>query len=54
MLLAIDEQPLKSRRDFYERLWAHRAGDEVRLRVLRDGASQQVAVPSADVEEFFA
>lgn len=54
VVLALDEQPITSRRDFYERLWAHRAGDEVRLRVFRDGASQTVAVASADAEEFFA
>jgi serine protease Do len=54
VVIAIDEQPVQSRRAFYERLWAHRAGDEVRLRVSRDGASRSVVVASANVEEFFA
>lgn len=54
VVLAVDEAQITSRRDFYERLWAHRAGDSVRLRVFRDGASQTVEVASASAEEFFA
>lgn len=54
VVLAIDEAPITSRRDFYERLWAHRAGDPVRLRVFRDGTPQTVVVASANAEEFFA
>lgn len=54
VVLGIDEEPIKSRRDFYERLWAHRAGDPVRLSVFRDGTPQTVVVASANAEEFFA
>ncbi|MCC6846889.1 MAG: serine protease [Deltaproteobacteria bacterium] len=54
VVLAVGDHAVRSRREFYERLWDHRAGDEVRLRVFRDDAPRSVVVPSVDVEEFFA
>jgi len=54
MVLAVGDHAVRSRRELYERLWDHRAGDEVFLRVFRDDAPRTVVVPSVNVEEFFA
>ena len=54
VVLAVDDQAVRSRRELYERLWDHRAGEEVRLLVFRDDAPRTVVVASANVEEFFA
>ncbi len=54
VVLAVGDHPVRTRRELYERLWDHRAGDEVRLRVFREEAMRTVIVPSGDVEEFFA
>ena len=54
VVVAVDDGKVQSRREFYEKLWTHRAGDEVALRVVRDERMQTIAVASANVEEFFA
>jgi S1-C subfamily serine protease len=54
IVLAVDDRKVQTRRDFYERLWAHRAGEEIVLEVFRDEAVQTVRVASANAEEFFA
>jgi len=54
VVVAVGDAKVETRRDFYERLWSHRAGAEVALRIFRDERLQTIAVPSANVEEFFA
>ncbi len=54
VVLAVDERKVRSRRDFYERLWDHRAGEAVRLEIFRDDGTRTLVVPSGNVEEFFA
>jgi S1-C subfamily serine protease len=54
VVLAVDDQRVRTRREFYERLWDHRAGDEVRLEIFRDEGLRTVVVASGNVEEFFA
>jgi serine protease DegS len=54
VILAIDDAEVASRRELYERLWAHRAGERVLLRVYRNSEVLSVAITSGDVEEFFA
>jgi S1-C subfamily serine protease len=54
VVLAVDDGKVQTRREFYERLWAHRAGDAIALRVFRDERVHTIEVASANVEEFFA
>lgn len=54
VVLAVGDEKVQTRREFYERLWSHRAGAEVALRIFRDERLRTIAVPSANVEEFFA
>jgi S1-C subfamily serine protease len=54
IVLAVDDRKVRTRRDFYERLWDHRAGDEVRLEIFRDDGTKTLVVASGNVEEFFA
>ncbi len=54
VILAIDDAEITSREDFYGRLWSHRPGERVQLRVFRNAATLTVTVVSGDVEEFFA
>jgi S1-C subfamily serine protease len=54
VVLAVDDGRVQTRREFYERLWAHAAGDTIALRVFRDERMQTIEVASANVEEFFA
>jgi S1-C subfamily serine protease len=54
VIVAIDDCEVASRREFYELLWSHRAGERIVLRVYRSDALTTVTVTSGDVEEFFA
>ncbi len=54
VVLAVDDRKVQSRREFYERLWAHRAGEQVVLQVFRDGSVEAIEVATGNVEEFFA
>lgn len=54
VILAIDEREVATRRELYEQLWSHRAGERVALRVYRNSDVQTFEITSADVEEFFA
>jgi S1-C subfamily serine protease len=53
IVLTVGDSEVRSRREFYERLWDHRAGDEVRLQIFRDEGVRTITVASANVEEFF-
>ena len=54
IVLAVDDARVQTRREFYERLWEHRAGAEVRLDVFRDESIQTMQVATGNAEEFFA
>jgi S1-C subfamily serine protease len=54
VILAVDEQEISSRRELYERLWSHRAGEHVHVRVYRNSDVVSLEIVSADAEEFFA
>jgi len=54
VILTIDDHDVASRRELYERLWLHRAGERVLLRIYRDSEIRTFEVTSGDVEEFFA
>lgn len=53
IVLATDQRIVQTRREFYEQLWAHRAGEEVVLQVCRDEHVRTFVVATANVEEFF-
>ena len=53
IVLAVDDRKVQTRREFYERLWAHRAGEDVVLQVFRDEHVRSFEVATGDVEEFF-
>jgi S1-C subfamily serine protease len=53
IVLAVDDRAVPTRRELYQRLWAHRAGEEVVLRVFRDQEMRTVQVVTGNVEEFF-
>jgi len=53
IVLAVDERKVHTRRDFYESMWAHEAGDEMTLDVFRDEEVRSIQVTSGNAEEFF-
>jgi len=54
VILEVDDVEVASRRDFYERLWAHRGGERIQLLVYRNTATLTLTVASGDVEDFLA
>jgi S1-C subfamily serine protease len=54
LVLSVDGVPIGVRSDLYERVWAHKPGEMIRLQVFRDNAVVEVAVQGADVEQFFS
>jgi S1-C subfamily serine protease len=54
VIVSVDDGQVASRKELYERLWSHRAGDRIALRVYRNNDIVRFDVSSADVEEFFA
>jgi S1-C subfamily serine protease len=54
IVLAVDNRKVQTRREFYERLWAHRAGEAVLLQVFRDEEVRTFELASGNAEEFFA
>ena len=54
VVLAIDGREVRSRRELYQQLWSHRAGEQVTLEVYRENTKLSFDVASADAEEFFA
>lgn len=53
VVLAVGDRKVKSRREFYECLWSHSAGDEIPLQIFRDEEIRTLRVASGNVEEFF-
>ena len=54
LVLAVDGVAIGVRSDLYERVWAHKPGEVIRIQVFRDNAALDVAVEGADVEQFFS
>lgn len=53
VILAIDGQEVSDRRQLYNQLWSHRAGETVSFRIFRNNAVRTIQVVSGNVEEFF-
>lgn len=53
ILVRVGEQPVTGRLQLYEEIWRNRPGDDIDLKVLRDGHIEKVTVTSGDAEEFF-
>ncbi len=54
ILVSLDDQDVSDRATLYQSLWAHQAGEEVILTVLREGRRRVLPVQSQDRAEFFA
>ncbi len=54
VIITIDERQVATRKELYDQLWSHRAGDQVALQVYRNNEVVSVDVSSENVEEFFA
>jgi S1-C subfamily serine protease len=54
IILSLDDQEVVDRVTLYQRLWQHRAGEEVVLSVLREGRKHILPVPSQDRAVFYA
>jgi serine protease Do len=54
VILSIDGQDVGDRRSLYRRLWTHRPGDAVTLKIFRGRETRSVTVASGDVEKFFS
>jgi putative serine protease PepD len=54
ILVRIGDQAVTGRLQLYEAIWSNRPGDDIDLKVLRDGHLQKVTVTSGDAEEFFS
>jgi S1-C subfamily serine protease len=53
ILIRIDQHEVLERTEFYKRLWAHRAGENVALEVMRDGKVYNFTMTSQDRATFF-
>ena len=54
VIVSVDGTEVSERTDFYARLWMHKPGEVIRLRVFRDIAAREFSVEGASAEEFFA
>jgi S1-C subfamily serine protease len=54
VVLAVDGQGVPDRATLYRRLWTHRPGEPVTLKVVRGKSVHTITVASGDAEEFFA
>jgi S1-C subfamily serine protease len=54
VVVAIDDRAVATRKELYDQLWSHRAGERVVLQVYRNNEVMTVDVSSENVEEFFA
>jgi len=53
LILAVGEQRIGDRRALYRALWKHRAGEKIRITVMRQDAVKVVSVDSQDRAEFY-
>ncbi|MBY0273761.1 S1C family serine protease [Candidatus Binatia bacterium] len=54
VVLAVDGEPVHDRRGIYERIWRHRPGDAVHLRIFRSSGVREIDVVSDTIEAYFA
>lgn len=54
VILTIDGHEVHDRRALYERIWQHRDGDVVRLRIHRGNEMRELEFPAGTIEAFFA
>ncbi len=54
VIIRVDDAPVSSQAEFYERIWEHGPGDRLELYVYRDGQLLTVSVEGGDAGEFFA
>lgn len=54
LIFAIDGETIADRRSLYARIWRHRSGDKVRLRLLRQDRAVEVDVTASAIEEYFS
>jgi S1-C subfamily serine protease len=54
ILVRVGDEAVTGRLQLYEAIWRRRPGDDIDLKVLRDGHVESVTVTSGDAEEFFS
>lgn len=54
LIVALDGEATTDRRTLYSRIWRHRRGARLRLRVLRKDQASDVEVLASAIEEYFA
>jgi S1-C subfamily serine protease len=53
LLVSLNAEELKSRRDFYLRLWRHEPGEHLTFEIMRDNRLRRIDVTGGDRAEFF-
>jgi S1-C subfamily serine protease len=54
LIVALDGEATGDRRALYSRIWRHRRGARLRLRILREEHASEVEVLASTIEEYFA
>jgi S1-C subfamily serine protease len=54
LIFAIDGETIADRRSLYARIWRHRRGEKVRLRLLRQDRPVEIDVTASAIEEYFS
>jgi S1-C subfamily serine protease len=54
LIVAVDGEATTDRRALYSRIWRHRRGAGLRLRILRDDHASEVEVVASSIEEYFS
>ncbi|MFN2374979.1 MAG: S1C family serine protease [Candidatus Binatia bacterium] len=54
ILVRIGEEPITGRLQLYEEIWRRKPGDDIDLKVLREGHIESVTITTGDAEEFFS
>lgn len=54
VLIDIDDERIRDRRQLYHHLWEHRPGGQLEFRVYRDDGVRSVTVTTGNAEEFFS
>ena len=54
VLVHVNDESITGRLQLYEAIWRHKPGDEITLKVLREGRLEDIKITSGDAEEFFS
>lgn len=54
VLVRIGEEQVIGRLQLYEAIWRHKPGDDIVLKVLREGRIHDITIATGDAEEFFS